>query len=97
MPDILDVYRGDPVMAPAFAALVSWAFGEPGMREAFETDTGTGPLPAEPRSGLEAMIDDACGLPAARDAYVMGFAEWAFGALWGDPDQWVADDDDHAP
>lgn len=79
MNQITDVYRGDQIMLPAFVSMVSWAFSEPGIRSWYEADTGA-TLPPSPRNGLEAMIDEASGV---NDAYVMGFAEWAYVALWG--------------
>ena len=80
MADILDVYKGDPVMAPAFAGMVHWAIGEPEIRGAHEAETGA-VLPPPARSGLDLMIDEATGVT---EAYIMGFAQWAYVALWGD-------------
>lgn len=82
MPDLLDVYKGDPIAAPMFVAFVRWALGEDWIRADFEQETGLS-LPAPARTPLDAMIDQACGV---EDQYVMGFAEWAHDTMWaGDP------------
>lgn len=80
MADILDVYEGDPLLAPAFVDMVRWAIGEPVSRATFEAETGM-TLPPPARTPLDAMIDEATD---AVGSYVMEFAAWAYGSMWAD-------------
>lgn len=78
MPDLLDVYAGDPVMAPAFLGMVRWAIGQPEIRAAFESETGI-VLPAAARTPLDRMIDEAASV---HETYIVAFTEWAYASMW---------------
>lgn len=56
-------------------------------RAAFEAETGTRPL-AIPRSGIEAMVDEACGIDREAEGqdYIKKFAVWATPLFWGGPE-----------
>lgn len=69
----------NPVMQIAWRDFLLWAFDQPHIRAAFESDTGRA-LPPTPRNGLESMIDGATGV---HTAYAEAFAEWATVNLWG--------------
>ena len=49
-------------MAPAYYGCLNWAVWSDDIRRQFEEATGTKPVPAPPRAGIEAMIDKACGI-----------------------------------
>ena len=51
------------------------------VRSLFEKETGT-PAFSPPRSGIEAMIDSACGVDG--ESYVAVFCRWATPNYWGD-------------
>lgn len=74
------VYPDDPLMAGAWASALKWAYSEPDIVAAFERDTGLTPMPAR-TSGLEAMIDKACGVHAER---AEAFVKWFNVNVWGD-------------
>lgn len=70
----------DPIMAGAFAAFVTWAWGQEEMHAAFAEETGvTRHAPA--KTVLDAMIDDATGVH--RD-YADRFVAWLVREHWGE-------------
>ena len=66
-------------MAGAWYDCLSWAIGEPKVREDFEKATGHRWVP--PRNGIEAAIDKATG---ADKAYIDAFVKWFNECVWGD-------------
>lgn len=78
MPDLLDVYEGDPWLAPAFVSLVQFVAKQEDAVASFEADSGL-KLPPAPRTSLDAMIDEAAGV---NEGYVMAFAAWVYETMW---------------
>ena len=69
----------DDFNAIAWRDFVAFAWGEPGMREAFTAATGIAIMPAA-RTPIDAMIDVASGSQAKTMA---AFIEWVTRAHWG--------------
>ena len=77
-----DAQRG--FMEDAWAAFVSWAFDQDWIRRDFEAATGCF-MPKQARSGLEAAIDQACGLDSGETYrhYAHEFMIWVTVNHWG--------------
>jgi hypothetical protein len=65
-------------MIPAWLACIAWALSEPGALAQFRADTGNSWTP--PRTGIDAMVDEATG---ARDAFMRQFVVWVNEKVWG--------------
>ena len=65
-------------MMPAWLGCLQWAIGEPGIIAAFEKDTGL--HYSAPRCPIDAMIDEATGLP---EKIVTAFIPWFNENVWG--------------
>lgn len=68
-------------LVPAWLGCFSWALRNCRVMEDFTAATGVKYTP--PRTGIEAMIDDATG---ADDAFFCAFAKWMNENIWGDMD-----------
>lgn len=63
---------------PAWCSCLQWAIGFDPIRKQFADDTGLSY--SAPRSPMESMIDDACGVG---DAYIRAFVPWFNENVWG--------------
>ena len=75
-------------MAPAWAACMSWALGDPVVRSEFEAATGMRWTP--PKNAIDRAIDAATG---HGDAYVRAFIQWANVNVWGPLDDTEVEDE----
>ena len=65
---------------PAWRGFVLWALNDPEMQRQYTAETGKAwPRPA--RTGLDAMIDEACDV---RSKHAEDFMLWATREHWGD-------------
>lgn len=73
-------------MAPAYYGCLHWAIGSEDVRKKFEEATGS-IFPALPRTGIEAMVDKACGIDREKELkdYIGKFKAWHDEFVWGDP------------
>jgi hypothetical protein len=58
---------------------IRWAWSEKKIRDRFVAETGITLLPPA-RSGIEALVDDACGV---RDSILKAFVKWATIEIYG--------------
>lgn len=65
-------------MMDAWIGCLHWAIGEPKILAAFEKDTGL--CYRAPRNGLDAMIDESCGI---KEKIVQRFVVWFNENVWG--------------
>lgn len=70
----------DPLMCGAFLSCCEATIGQPGALEQFEKDTGF--KPPKKRSGIEAMVDKACGYNPMSE-FAPKFADWVAENVWG--------------
>ena len=76
-----DIGPTEPIMRAMWLGFITWALGHDPIRQQFEAETGRAPM--RQRSGIEQLIDDACGFDAAAE-YVRAFVPWATTNIWGD-------------
>lgn len=69
----------DAINAIMWAGFVQFAFSEPRFRDEFTRATGLA-LPAAPRTAIDALVDNACGL---HNAFAAKFVEWVTREHWG--------------
>jgi hypothetical protein len=65
---------------PAWFDCLLWALYEPEIRNKFTADSGISYSP--PKSGLEAVIDEASGFDPA-EKFIMAFVPWFNANIWG--------------
>jgi len=74
-------YPNDPLMAASWLAAIRCALTtQPDMIAAFTKETGL-VLPSQPRSAIEAMIDNATGVDRK---FVDAFVDWFNVNVWGE-------------
>jgi hypothetical protein len=69
----------------SWLGFISWASKEESLIAQFEEETGKHVIPSG-KTGLEIMIDEACGVPAANIQTMKEFVVWVTEAYWG-PDE----------
>lgn len=76
-------YPDDPLMFGAWQSLLGYAISTPALREAFKRDTGL-TLFEPPKTGLDALIDQATGHTGDADKTLIAFIEWVNCTQWGE-------------
>ena len=73
-------FGDDPLMCGAFISCCEATISQPGALEAFEKDTGFKRPRA--RSGIEAIVDKACGFNPMAE-FAPKFGDWVAETVWG--------------
>jgi hypothetical protein len=74
------------LMEGAWASFIQWAWGEPKMREAYETATLEKLFFSPGNRPIDRMIDAATGYAKDRDEQMVRFIDWVTIHHWGEAD-----------